>query len=128
MDNQFLKYVMEGMGVQPTDNIQENWNTIMNFVPSYSGNPDPNSNINGPIVKLIFEYVKGGNPIELDFPETMLLKDAFSNFARRANLSNEYLNKVYFLCDGRKFHLNDKGTIKSNNLKNGSKIVVIDLN
>ncbi len=128
MDNQFLKYVMEGMGVQPTDNIQENWNTIMNFVPSYSGNPDPNSNINGPIVKLIFEYVKGGNPIELDCPETMLLKDAFTNFARRANLSNEYLNKVYFLCDGRKFHLNDKGTIKSNNLKNGSKIVVIDLN
>ena len=128
MDNQFLKYVMEGMGVQPTDNIQENWNTIMNFVPSYSGNPDPNSNINGPIVKLIFEYVKGGNPIELDCPETTLLKDAFTNFARRANLSNEYLNKVYFLCDGRKFHLNDKGTIKSNNLKNGSKIVVIDLN
>ena len=128
MDNQFLKYVMEGMGIQPTDNIQENWNTIMNFVPSYSGNPDPNSNINGPIVKLTFEYVKGGNPIELDCPETMLLKDAFTNFARRANLSNEYLNKVYFLCDGRKFHLNDKGTIKSNNLKNGSKIVVIDLN
>ena len=128
MDNQFLKYVMEGMGVQPTDNIQENWNTIMNFVPSYSGNPDPNSNINGPIVKLIFEYVKGGNPIELDCPETMLLKDAFTNFARRANLSNEYLNKVYFLCDGRKFHLNDKGTIKSNNLKNGSKIVVVNLN
>ena len=128
MDNQFLKYVMEGMGEQPSENMQENWNRIMNFVPSYSGNPDPNSNKNGPIVKLIFEYVKGGNPIELDCPETMLLKDAFTNFARRANLSNEYLNNVHFLCDGRKLSLNEQGTIKSNNLKNGSKIVVIDLN
>ena len=128
MDNQFLKYVMEGMGVQPTDNIQENWNTIMNFVPSYSGNPDPNSNINGPIVKLTFKSGKGGNPIELDCPETMLLKDVITKFARKANLSNEYLNNVYFLCNGRKLDLNKQGTIKSNNLKNGSQIVVVDLN
>ena len=128
MDNQFLKYVMEGMGVQPTDNIQENWNTIMNFVPSYSGNPAPNSNINGPIVKLTFKSGKGGNPIELDCPETMLLKDVFTKFARKANLSNEHLNNIQFLCDGRNLHLNEQGTIKSNNLKNGSKIVVIDLN
>ena len=37
MNNEFLKSVMEGMGVQPTDNMLENWNTIMNFVPSSPG-------------------------------------------------------------------------------------------
>ena len=34
MNNEILKSVMEGMGVQPSDNMLENWNTIMNFVPS----------------------------------------------------------------------------------------------
>ena len=127
-DNQFLKYVMQGMGVQPSDNMQENWNTILNFVPSYTADYAPASNINGPIVKLIFEYIKGGNPVEIDCSETMLLKDAFAHFSRIKNLSNESLNKITFLCDGRNFHFNAKGTIKENNLKNGSKIIVTDLN
>ena len=128
MDNQFLKYVMEGMGEQPSENMQENWNRIMNFVPSYSGNYAPPSNINGPIIKLIFEYIKGGNPIEIDCDESMQLKDVFVNFSRRANIPNESLNKISFLCDGRNFDFNSKGTIKSNNFKNGSKIIVLDLN
>ena len=67
-DNQFLKYVMQGMGVQPSDNMQENWNTIMNFVPSYTGNYAPASNINGPIVKLIFEYIKPSDRFCLSLP------------------------------------------------------------
>ena len=128
MNNEFLKSVMEGMGVQPTDNMLDNWNTIMNFVPNYSGNYAPASNINGPIVKLIFEYMNGGDKIEVDCQESTLLKDALINFARRANITDESLNNISFLSDGRNLNFNTQGTIKSNNLKNGSKIVVVNLN
>ena len=128
MNEQFLKYVMEGMGVQPSDNMQDNWNTIMNFVPSYSGDNRPPSHTNGPIVKLIFEYMNGGDKIEVDCQESTLLKDALINFARRANITDESLNNISFLSDGRNLNFNTQGTIKSNNLKNGSKIVVVNLN
>ena len=36
-NNEILKSVMEGMGETPSDNMMENWNRIMNFVPDYSG-------------------------------------------------------------------------------------------
>ena len=100
-NDQFLKYVMEGMGEQPSDNMLQNWNTIMNFVPSYSGNVANASNENGPMVKLTFTYTSGGLEKELECPETMLLKDCLANFARMANISNETLNKMTFICNGK---------------------------
>ncbi len=44
----------------------------------------------------------------------MLLKDAFAHFSKIKNLPNESLNKITFLCNGKNFHFNDKGTIKEN--------------
>ncbi len=125
-NDQFLKYVMEGMGEQPSDNMLQNWNTIMNFVPSYSGNVADASDENGPMVKLTFTYTSGGLEKELECPETMLLKDCLANFARMANISNETLNKMTFLCNGINLNINKEGTLKSNNLNNGAKIVVVD--
>ena len=125
-NDQFLKYVKEGMGEQPSDNMLQNWNTIMNFVPSYSGNVANASNENGPMVKLTFTYTSGGLEKELECPETMLLKDCLANFARMANISNETLNKMTFLCNGINLNINKEGTLKSNNLNNGAKIVVVD--
>ncbi len=125
-NDQFLKYVMEGMGEQPSDNMLQNWNTIMNFVPSYSGNVADASDENGPMVKLTFTYTSGGLEKELECPETMLLKDCLANFARMANISNETLNKMTFLCNGIHLNINKEGTLKSNNLNNGAKIVVVD--
>ena len=125
-NDQFLKYVMEGMGEQPSDNMLQNWNTIMNFVPSYSGNFTNASNANGPMVKLTFTYTSGGLEQDLECPETMPLKDCLSNFARMANISNETLNKMTFLCNGKNLKINTEGTLKSNNLNNGAKIIVVD--
>ena len=125
-NDQFLKYVMEGMGEQPSDNMLQNWNTIMNFVPSYSGNVANASNENGPMVKLTFTYTSGGLEKELECPETMLLKDCLANFARMANISNETLNKMTFICNGKTLKINTEGTLQSNNLNNGAKIIVVD--
>ena len=124
-NDQFLKYVMEGMGEQPSDNMLQNWNTIMNFVPSYSGNVANASNENGPMVKLTFTYTSGLEK-ELECPETMTLKDCFANFARMANISNETLNNMTFLCNGKQLKINTEGTLQSNNLNNGAKIIVVD--
>ena len=125
IQNEILKSVMEGMGVQPSDNMMENYNTIMNFVPDYSGNIS-GFNYDGEKIKLVFNAMTGGNPFEMIFSENMLLKDALVKFGRAANLSDDEINNCQFLCDGKNISVKTKGTIKENNLKNGVQIVLVN--
>ena len=122
MNNEFLKSVMEGMGVQPTDNMLENWNTIMNFVPS---SPGIGSNFGGDNIKLTFKEMTGGNPYEIEVPENMPLKDALYEFGKKANLSEDVINKCQFLCGGQIFSVKTNGTVKENKLKKDTPIILV---
>ena len=127
-DNELLKCVMEGMGVQPSDNKDENWNTIMNFVPSFGGVNSGGNNSEFPVsfgtgIKLYFSSSKGGEPLELEFHENTPIKDVFQKYGLYAKLTEEELKKLQFLCSGRNFNINSTGTIKSNNFVNNSKII-----
>ena len=121
-DNQFLKYVMQGMGVQPSDNMQENWNTIMNFVPS---SPGIGSNFGGDNIKLSFIATTGGQPYEIEVQENMPLKDALYEFGKKANLSKDVINKCQFLCGGQIFSVKTNGTVKENKLKKDTPIILV---
>ena len=123
MNNEFLKSVMEGMGVQPTDNMLENWNTIMNFVPS---SPGIGSNFGGDNIKLTFKEMTGGNPYEIEVQENMPLKDALYEFGKKANLSEDVINKCQFLCGGQIFSVKTNGTVKENKLKKDTPIVLVN--
>ena len=125
MQNDFLKYVMEGMGVQPSDNMLQNWDTIMNFVPTSDANI---SSLNSRKIKLVFSNTLGGNKIDIDCTENMPLKEALIKFGMKANISEEELNKCQFLCEGKNISVKTLGTIAENNLKNGSQIVLVKLN
>ena len=127
-DNELLKCVMEGMGVQPSDNKEENWNTIMNFVPSFGGVSSGGNNSGFPVsfgtgIKLYFSSSKGGEPLELEFDENTPIKDVFQKYGLIAKLTEEELKKLQFLYYGRNFNINSTGTIKSNNFVNNSKII-----
>ena len=125
MNNEILKSVMEGMGVQPSDNMLENWNTIMNFVPVNAGYTS-NYNYNGTNVKLFFNAMTGGKPYEMEFSENIPLKEALYKFGKIAHLSENEINNCQFLCNGQNLSVKTLGTIKENNLKNGAQIVLVN--
>ena len=122
MNNEILKSVMEGMGVQPSDNMLENWNTIMNFVPS---SPEKVQNYRGNEIKLSFNAMSGGNPYVINVYENMLVKDALYEFGKKANMSEDEINKCHFLCAGKNLDVKTNGTIKENNLKNDTQIILV---
>ena len=126
-NNEILKSVMEGMGETPSDNMLENWNKIMNFVPDYSGDVS-NLTFKGDKIKLIFEPMSGGGPYEIICNEDMPLKEAFLKFAQIAKIPINDINKNSFLCGGKNMTINQEGTIKENNLKNESKIIFAKIN
>ena len=120
MNNEILKSVMEGMGVQPSDNMLENWNTIMNFVPS---SPEKVQNYRGNEIKLSFNAMSGGNPYVINVYENMLVKDALYEFGKKVKLSEDDINNFIFLFKGKTLNVKTKGTIKENNLKNDDTII-----
>ena len=122
MNNEILKSVMEGMGVQPSDNMLENWNTIMNFVPS---SPEKVQYYRGNEIKLSFNAMSGGNPYVINVYENMLVKDALYEFGKKANMSEDDINKCHFLCSGKTLNVKIIGTIKENNLKNDTQIILV---
>ena len=126
-NNEILKSVMEGMGETPSDNMLENWNKIMNFVPDYSGDVS-SLTFKGNKIKLIFEPMSGGVPYEIICNEDMPLKEAFLKFAQIAKIPINDINKNSFLCGGKNMNINTEGTIKENNLKNESKIIFAKIN
>ena len=127
INQEILKSVMEGMGETPSDNMMENWNRIMNFVPDYSGDMS-NYTQSGNKIKLIFEPMAGGGPYEIVCNEDMPLKEAFLKFGQVAKIPINDINNNSFLCGGKNMNINTKGTIKENNLKNDSKIVFAKIN
>ena len=118
MQNELLKCVMEGMGEQPSDNMQTNWNTIMNYVPTtkYLGI--------GPLITLIFEKTTG-EKTKLKIGHDTPLKDAFFEFGKIAGINEDTIKTTHFLCKGRNISVNTPGTIRENGFKDQDAIVLL---
>ena len=124
MQNELLKCVIEGMGAQPSDNMATNWNTIMNYVPKFnSANRHHYARSRGPTITLNFSDMIGNKKI-LTIGHDNLLNEAFSEYGRITNTSNDILNKFTFLCNGLPFNMNSPGTIRENGLQDNSFILI----
>ena len=124
MQNELLKCVMEGMGEQPTDNMDTNWNFIMNYVPQLN---DPNVHYvegRGPIITLNFSDMTGSNKKTIKIGHDTTLNEAFLEYGKICNISNENLNHCNFLCNGKIFNMNTHGTIRGNDINDNSHILI----
>ena len=123
MQNELLKCVMEGMGEQPSDDMAKNLDTIINFVPKLeSANFSQNLGI-GKIITLIFSDTTGDTR-KLKIGEDTPLKDVFYEYGKANNVDNNTINKWTFLWFGKQFNTLSKGTLKENNFKDQSNIVI----
>ena len=127
-NEEFLKYVMMGMGEQPSDNMLENYDKIMNYVPDLSLENNIPLQAGGSKIRINFNYTSGGKEIVLDLSEHTTIKEALTRFARMANMSDEKLNKCTFLCGGKHYNIKTEGTLKTNDLNNGAQMIVVDVN
>ena len=124
MQNELLKCVMEGMGEQPTDDMAKNWDTIINFVPKpESTNFNQNLGIGKKII-LIFSDTTGDTR-KLKIGEDTPLKDVFYEYGKANNIDNNTINGWSFLFFGMKFNTLSQGTLKENNFKDQSNIVIL---
>ncbi len=114
MQNEILKSVLEGMGEQPSDDMEENWNSIMNF--------DENLN-KGKLITLIFSPVSGGHK-ELKIGEDTPMKILFEEYIKISGINTD-IKKIFFLSHGKTFGVNFPGTIKENGLKDKYKLIVL---
>ena len=125
LDQEFLKSVMEGMGEQPSENMLQNWDTIMNFVPTSAGN---NIDVVGNEITITFSDTAGGIKYDIRCSENMQLKDLLYKFGNMARIPAEKINTSNFLCEGTIININTIGTVKSNKIKNGCQIVYANVN
>ena len=124
MQNELLKCVMEGMGEQPTDNMTINSNTIMNYVPHLNSTNVHCVEGRGPLITLNFSDMSGSNKKTIKIGFDTLLSDAFSEYGKISNISNENLNKCSFLCNAQSFNMNYPGTIRESGLEDGSNVII----
>ena len=126
MQNELLKCVMEGMGEQPSDNMATNWNTIMNYVPKFESSNYSHVVGSGPTITLNFSDMMGDKK-RIKIGQDTLLKDAFLEYGKLCNISNNNIKKCSFLCNGKQFNMSSPGTIRGNNIEDGASIVVTKL-
>ena len=125
MQNELLKCVMEGMGEKPFDNMNDNYNFIMNYVPKID--PSIISEYYGTGKTIIIKFSEtSGNTQLLKIGEDANLKNTLKEIAKLIGIRNENeINKLSFLVNGNKININEaNGTLKQNNLKNDSSIVI----
>ena len=129
MNNELLKEVMRGMGEEPTDNMLDNWQKIMDFVPSCPLNNNGGQNCPGSLgMVLVFKPMSGERTYDIECQENTLLKDVFKRLAQVAGFTPEKLNKMSFLCEGQNFNIKSEGTVKSKNLHNRAQVIICDIN
>ena len=124
MQNEILKSVLEGMGEQPSDDMEENWNSIMNFDANLQTSKCNNNNLNkGKLITLTFSPVSGGQK-ELKIGEDTQMKILFEEYIKISGINTD-IKKIFFLAQGKTFDVNTAGTIKENGLKDKYKLIVL---
>ena len=122
-EQEFLKYVLEGMGEKASDDFNENFDKIMNYVPSFDS--DKYITFPGCSGKFITVRFETNNSIktELTVPEDAKLKDVFVEYGKKLKLNN--LNNVHFLANGQQLSKSSEETLKNKNIDNNITIVVL---
>ena len=122
-DEELIKYVLEGMGEEPSGLLENDINTILNFVPS----SDSDKFIifpgcTGKFINITFKQ-GNGNFIELTVPEDAKLKDVFVEYGKKQNLND--INKAIFLINGERLTSNSEGTLKEKYIQDKGVFLVI---
>jgi len=115
----FIKSVFEGIGEKSSGDIEEDWDTLINYIPKYCI-------IRGCSGKFItIQFKKGNDFIKLTVPEDAKLKDVFNEYIKEQNLND--VNNYYFLCNGEKLENNSEKKLMEKNIKEKSVITVVEI-
>ena len=121
MQNEILKYVMEGMGEEPGDNYKDNMNFIYNYVPHFDYG-DTSKVGSGKSITLTFQNNRIGIS-RITIGEDTQLSDVFKEYGRINNIDN--INRYTFLYGGHHYNSNSNGTIKDKKFKENEPILVM---
>ena len=125
-EHELIKCVLEGMGEESSDNLDDDFDKIMNFVPSFDSDKYITfSGCTGKFITVKFQSSINNIKTELTVPEDAKLKDVFIEYGKKLKLNN--INSVYFLINGQKLNKNSEETLKDKNIDDKSPIVVIHL-
>ena len=122
-EEEFIKYVLEGMGEESSNNLNDDIDKIMNYVPSFDS--DKYIIFPGCTGKFVTVRFRKGNgiQIELTVPDDSKLKDVFNEYRKKRKLNN--LNNVHFLVHGQQLSKNSEEKLKNLNIDDNTPIVVI---
>ena len=125
-EEELIKNVLEGMGEESSGLLENDIDTIMNFVPF--SDSDKFTFLPGCTGKFITIKFKQANGIciELTVPEDAKWKDVFIEYDKKQNLNN--LNNAVFLFNGQTLNKNSEGTLKEKNIRDKSSIIVLKNN
>ena len=127
LDEEILRCVMQGMGVEPTNDPFQNLDIIMNYVKF-----DDNYSVNmpgctGEIWNISFGTTKGVK-INIPFRNDAKVKDIIRVYLEKFGLHavSDVLNRIRFVYNAKLLNINSEQQIKNVNLKNDAQIVVYD--
>ena len=114
----FLKSVFEGMGEKSSGDIKEDWDTLINYIPSKY------CMISGCSGKFItIRFKKENDFVKLTVPEDAKLKEVFNEYIKEQNLND--VNNFYFLCNGERLGNNSNEKLREKNIEDKSVITVV---
>ena len=117
----FIQNVFEGMGEKTSGNLEEDWDTLINYIPSKY------CLIRGCSGKFItIKFKKANDTIDLTVPEDAKLKDVFIEYIKEQKLND--VNTYCFLCNGEKLENNSEVKLMERNIQDKSVITVVDVN
>jgi hypothetical protein len=117
---EFLKSVFEGMGEKSSGDIEEDWDTLINYIPSKY------CMISGCSGKFItIQFKKENEFIKLTVPDDAKLKDVFNEYIKEQNLDD--VNNYYFLYNGERLGNNSEEKLKEKNFHEKSVITVVKI-
>ena len=116
--NELLKCVLEGMGEEPSDDMQKNWDTIMNY------NNQLNNTLGiGRLIDITFSDMTGVKRL-FKIGEDTPLKQIFIEFGKRAGFTEDDIKQKHFICNGLYYAFENETTLKGNNIKDGDTFIV----
>ena len=126
LDDEILRCVMQGMGVQPTNDPIQNLDIIMNYV-KFDDYPVNMPGCTGEVWNISFNTTKGIK-IDIAFRSDAKVKDVIRIYLEKFGLhvSDTVLNKIRFVYNAKLLDINSEQQIKNANFKNDAQIVVYD--
>ena len=117
---EFLACVFEGLGEKSSGDIEEDLDTLMNYIPSkYCIISGCSGNF------ITIQFKKGNDLTKLTVPEDAKLKDVFNEYKKDQNLND--INNYCFLCNGERLGNNSEEKLKEKNIQEKSVITVAEI-